>query len=375
MLLQVLCAVILDFDLISCQYQQQHFPSPAQYQSNQNHPTGRPQEHHDYHPSTHSNLVNYKFQPTPVPFDFDKFNQQAKQLQAQVHYFNQQQQKHIEEHIKNVHHDRPEPHFDFAVNGNYSDLENASEQFVNLGNLVDKQKNLPKVIKITKTVAIKQQVPMPYPVPVDVMKEQNSYDYSHQSQQIHQHAPATVEKPSSFKPAEFYNYTSYINKYQTEAPTPSESYRIQPSATTSEEFDTAPFYVTTPQKETIKIVPVPYYVDEKGNKHEVSSHASSSHDVDSEAFYPSRHTSSSTDGSGKFQTFSFSYHPPPTPNTYQSHSPQYSQQPHSSIPETKYFYNHDSDKSASSDSKPHYATEHNGEQQQQQYQYKYVTYE
>lgn len=263
------------------------------------------------------------------------------------------------------------------MNGNYSDLETASEQFVNLGNLAGKQ-NIAKVIKITKTVAVKQPVPMPMPMPmpysvpvVKIMKDQTPYEFSNHGQQDHHSGPVTMEMPAISEPSAFYNYSSYMNRLPTQAPASSESYHRQPSVPSSEEFDTAPFYVTTPQKETIKIVPVPYYVDEEGNKHEVSSHASSSHDVDSEAFYPSRQTSSS-DGSGKFQTFSFSYHPTPIPHP--SHPPQYSQQAHNK-PETKYYYNQEDSKSAPSDSTPHYATEQSGEQQQQHYQYKYVTYE
>lgn len=367
----------VELNFVSCQYQKQHFPSPSYYEIQQNHPQPQPQpQHHDYRQQSHSS--NQDFSPSPAPFDFEKFNQQAKQLQAQLHYFNQQQTKHIQQQINSVHQDGSQPQFDFAVNGNYSDLEKASEQFVNLGNLVGKQNVPPKVIKITKTLAVKQPVPVPYPVPVvKIVKEQvpTYHDFTH---------PSTTEKPS--QPSSYFNYSSYINsKYPTPtAAGPSDEYhqhyhhqqQQQLSAPSSDEFDTEPFYVTTPQKETIKIVPVPYYVDEHGNKHEVSSshepsHETSSHDAQytGERFYPNQQSSSqSSDGSGKFQTFTFSHHPP----TYNSnpHQTQYSHE----VPQEKYYYTHDSANSASSENPQNFANaEQNNEQQQ--YRYKYVSYE
>lgn len=367
---------------VVCQYQQQTFPSPSNYQTQQQHnqPISRPHEHHEHHEHRdyHKQIqqLNYQQPESPQTFDFDKFNQQAKQLQDSLHYFNQQQQNHVQQQINSVHQDGNEPHFDFEVNGNYTDLENASEQFVNLGRLVGKQNIGPKVIKITKTMAIKQPVPVPYPVPVvKVVKEHSPFQFSNHGQHGHHHVPMPTERPSSD-----FKHSSFYNNYPTQAPASSETYRHHQSAPT--EFDTAPFYVTTPQKETIKIVPVPYYVDEHGNRHEISpstSHASPSHDADSEAFYPSRQAPSSSDDNGKFQTFTFSYHPP-TPHSHPQH---HQQQVHSS-PDTKYYYTHDSDSSASSDATAHYAAEqervheqveHEQGEPEQHYQYKYVTYE
>ena len=344
-----------------------------------------------------SQSLNNDFQPTSAHFDFDKFNQQAKQLQAQLKFFNEQQQKHIQQQINNVHQQGSEPHFDFAVNGNYTDLEKASEQFVNLGNLIGKQNSAPKVIKITKTIAVKQPVPVPYPVPiVRLVKEQVPYDFSNHGQHKHQHV-STTQRPSELKPSGYFNYSSYTDKYPAQQSVSSEqqyhhqqasetyrhhqsseTYSQQQAAPTAAEYDTEPFYITTPQKERIKIVPVPYYVDEEGNKHEVSSHTSNSHDTDSDAFYPSRQTTSSSDGSGKFQSYSFSYHSPPQ-NTHlhqQTHSSQHSH-PSQNVPDTKYYYNHDSDKSASTDQAPNYSSEETDDIQHhhQDYQYKYVTYE
>jgi hypothetical protein len=427
LLLQILAVVSVELNSISCQYQQQHFPSHSHYEIQQHHPihhpASRPQEHHDYRQQFHSLNQDYHH-PQQAPFDYDKFNQQAKQLQAQVHYFNQQQQKHIQQQINSVHQEGSQPQFDFAVNGNYSDLEKASEQFVNLGHLVGKQNVPPKVIKITKTVAVKQPMPFPYPVPVvKFVKEQVPAQTSHHDYNY----PSTTEQPTHFQPSSYFNYSSFANKYQVHpTPTPagpSNAYQHhhqqhqqhkQLSAPSHQEYDTEPFYITTPQKETIKIVPVPYYIDEHGNKHEVtsahgssshsqssheapsdattsshdapsshytsphdapSSHYTSPHGVNDEAFYPGQQSSPQpSDGSGKFQSFSYSYHPPThNTNSHQSQSTQQQEQPHSE-PETKYYYTQDSDNSASSENPPNYeSSEENSEHQH--YRYKYVSYE
>lgn len=273
-----------------------------------------------------------------------------------------------------MHQESSQPQFNFAVNGNYSDLEKASEQFVTLGSLVGKQNSPAKVIKITKTVAVKQPVPVPYPVPVvKVVKEQVSAENAHHGYHTH---PPTTKKPSHFLPSSFYNYTSYT--YPTPTPAgPSNAYIHQQSSSSSQdEFDTEPFYVTTPQKETIKFIPVPYFVDEHGNKHEISSphdavsnfnapsshYASSSHD---ESFHPGQQTH---DESGKFQSFTYSYHPH-TQHNQLSHQ----QQPHNQ-PETKYYYNQDAENSASSNHPASYETSEENNKHQH-YQYKYVSYE
>jgi hypothetical protein len=392
--------------MVSCQL----FPSPAQYQVQQHHqhPTPHPQVHQQHDYRSHSDSLSQNSQSVVPTFDFDKFNQQAKQLQAQLHYFNQQQQKHIQQQINSVHQDGSEPHFDFAVNGNYTDLEKASEQFVNLGHLVGKQNVAPKVIKITKTVAVKHPVPVPYPVPVvKVVKEQAPFEVTNPGHHGLQYHP-TTEKPSSA--FDFSNYKKYPTQassasfhHSTQAPLLTNSYHLQPTQATStsdsfhrqptqapsqsgsyhhhqkapssEQFDTEPFYITTPQKETIKIVPVPYYIDDDGNKHEISQSSLSQHDTDSDSFYPNKQSSSSLsqDGSGKFQSFTFSYHPP-TPNQHH-HSTSHQQQQSHNVPETKYYYNHDSDNSASApDLTQHYSPEQSADDHQH-YQYKYVTYE
>ena len=377
----------VELNLISCQYQpQQHFPSSSHYEIHQhhNHPQIHPQEqqqqYHDYRQPSQPLKQNLH-----GSFEFDKFNQQAKQLQAQVHFYNQQQHKHIQQQINNVHQESSQPQFDFAVNRNYSDLEKASEQFVTLGSLAGKQNSPAKVIKITKTVAVKQPVPVPYPVPVvKVVKEQVLAENAHHS--YHTHLP-TTKKPSHFLPSSFYNYTSYTHPTPTPAG-PSNAYIHQQSLSPSQdEFDTEPFYVTTPQKETIKFIPVPYFVDEHGNKHEISSqhdaltssnppsgyNAPSSFTAPSSQFSPSSHDESfypgqqTHDESGKFQSFSFNYHPP-TQHNQLSHQHQSHNQP-----ETKYHYNRDSENSASSNNPASYETsEENNEHQH--YQYKYVSY-
>ena len=201
----------MGLDSILCQYQQQQqsYSNPTHYTIQHHH---QPSSSHPQPQSfSQSSQFHQDFQPSTAPFDFEKFNQQAKQLQAQLQFFNQQQQKHIQQQINSVHQEGSEPQFDFAVNGNYSDLEKASEQFVNLGRLVGKQNIAPKVIKITKTVAVKQPVPVPYPVPiVKVVKEQVPIETTHYG---YNHYPSSTPKPSDFKPSMFFNYTSYINKH------------------------------------------------------------------------------------------------------------------------------------------------------------------
>lgn len=425
MVLQILFAAS-----VSCQFhEQQSFPSHYQIQKSHQ----QPHEPQSYHHQ--SNLLGQEYEPSSNPFDFDKFNQQAKQIHAQVKYFNEQQQKHIQSQINSVHQDGSEPHFDFAVNGNYTDLEKASEQFVNLGRLVGKQNMPPKVIKITKTVAVKQPVPVPYPVPVvKVVKEQSGFnEYSGHGQQSHQQNSGKSLEPSK-----------YFNSHPTEATSQSENFyqnSRQQTAPLASEYDTEPFYITTPQKETIKIIPVPYYVDEHGNKHEVSpsnvnsspsrepeteafyptrqgsqpsrepetfyptrqaSQSSPSREPERETFYPTRQASQSFKEPAKsFQSITFSYHPPthstpkPQHHEYQQHYPQYHQQiTHHSQPsqpqfthqypdslgaaeQPNFYYNEDSS-SASSDPEINYqSTKCRGiaedqTEPEEHYQYKYV---
>lgn len=385
---------------VSCQYeQQQHFPALSHYQIQQHHHHPIPQQEHDDY-RHHQQSLSQTFATTQTEFDLEKFNQQAKKLQAQINFFNQQQNNHIQHQINSVHHDGSQPHFDFAVNGNYTDLEKASEQFVNLGNMVGKQNIPPKVIKITKTVAVKQPVPVPYPVPVvKVVKEQNSFDYSNHGLRHHpsqHHFVSSAPKPSNnVKDSPYYDFP---RSNPSQAPASSDNYHHHQVAPQTAEYDTEPFYVTTAQKETIKIVPVPYYVDEHGNKHEIAtSHASlsaSSHDSGTESFYHKQTApppTPSSINSGKFSSFTFSYHPPtfstpsPTfnnnnqsPPTYQTSHPHQYTQAHD-LPEAKYFYNHDSDNSASSLSASQSSSEQHQQPQQHDddghYQYKYVTYE
>ncbi|XP_055599344.1 adhesive plaque matrix protein-like [Uranotaenia lowii] len=58
------------------------------------------------------------------------------------------------------------------MNETFSDLEQASEKFIDLGTFIGKHKVPPKTVKITKTIAVKVPVPfpvkVPHPVPVPV---------------------------------------------------------------------------------------------------------------------------------------------------------------------------------------------------------------
>lgn len=371
---------------IVCQHYNSHQHQGIQAQSHfylhQNHPaptTVATPSHVTPYPSYHQHTYSNQQQlstSAPSYMDLDKFNQQAKTLKDQLIFFNQQQSQHLRNQMNSVHQDGSEPHFDFVINQNYSDLEKASEQFVNLGSMAAKQ-NMPKVIKITKTVAVKQPVPVPYPVPiVKYVKEQ--VPFQHQKSHDYQHSIPTAltmptEKPFDFKPSPFYsNYTSYISKFPpqnenqnnvishtTSSPVTStgmamahkiaESYIKQEFFSTPAslaaigEYDTRPFYVTTSEKEMIKYIPVPYYVDENGNRHELPASSSSSEDKDNissgngDSYFKQSSTASPASAieshSGKFQSFTFSYHPPQTTtSSYSSYTTP------SSLPEAKFYY-------------------------------------
>jgi hypothetical protein len=394
----------------------QYYPVHTQFSLQQHHPTSQPtaatitqhQPHHYFQSTTASSYV-----------DLDRFNQYAKTALKSVNYFNQQEQKNLKQHVNSVHQDGNEPHFDFMVNSNYSDLEKASEQFVNLGSMAAKQ-NMPKVIKITKTVAVKQPVPVPYPVPIyKVVKEQvpmetpQTYSHPHNSYisattqaYSHQHnsyattpssAPVT-EKPYDFKPSPYFsNYTSYINKYpeNTSAHKIAESYikqelfsTVQTATGPAVEYDTRPFYVRTSDKEMIKYIPVPYYVDEEGNRHEIKSSSSptsasyetSNNQQQSDAYYHKQ----AEENAGKFSSSFFSYHPTPSPTSPTPAYHHYGAQPMHATPETsKYYLSHDNTVSPSSPTVQHYAvaseqvdsegySSASVDDEHQHYQYKYV---
>lgn len=383
----------------------QYFPVHSHFTLQQHHPTTQPtvatitqhQPHYFYQSTTAASYI-----------DLDKFNQQAKVVKSQVNFINQHETKNLKNHINSVHQSGNEPHFDFMMGSNYSDLENASEQFVGFGSLAAKQ-NLPKVIKITKTVAVKQPVPMPYPVPiVKIVKEQVPVDSHNYNSYASPSTPAPVtEKTYDFKPSPYFsNYTSYINKYpeSTSAHKIAESYikneLFSTSATSggagpSVEYDTRPFYVQTADKEMIKYIPVPYYVDEHGNKHEIKSSSLPSSDSSQSAEISHQHhetdtnynkhvpsTTTSYESSGRFQTYTLSYHPPtptttqPTPSFHHNQYAPVAQPLHATPESSKYYYSHAADNSISpSMPTAHYAYEQAAEEsndEQQHYQYKYV---
>jgi exonuclease VII large subunit len=436
----------LDLHYISCQYQfenvqhQQNFIPSSHFPPHQHnfhiqhpHPTPTPASSHhqnhnfnsdqfrhhqqqQQHHHSHHNQNHNQQQPSSVQqnFDLNKFNQQTKQLQAQIHYLNQQQAKHIQNQINSVHQQNSEPHFDFVVNGNYSDLEKASEQFVNYGRLANNIPTSPKVIKITKTLAVKQPIPVPYPVPVvKVIKEQIPVETSHSGY----HGLIGHSSSNSMSPATTtqrpYEEISYVPHRPTKMPShsaaPATSYQSFASSTTPSppttpsEYDTEPFYIRGPHKEMIKIVPVPYYVDEHGNKHEIKTSSSSSLNHESTntngheyytnlqhtAEVPTLTSSSSTTLGGegeKFKTFSYSYHPS-SPQHHNNHAVYAHEAP--SNPEEEYYYHHENRDSEQGASESHHQHSHPSsetiglDQQQQlcsddfgdEYRYKYLTYE
>ncbi|CAO1372918.1 unnamed protein product [Diamesa tonsa] len=379
-------------------------------------------------------------------------------------------------HASLVHQDESEPHFDFVLHNNYTDLEQASEQFVSLGNLVNKQKVPAKVIKITKTVAVKQPVPVPYPVqvvkfireqvPVHIPQPSSLPPFSHYQ---------SSEKPqfqSEFSPSSYYNFTgnaaiksniqeTYVGSKLSEIYGPAQSYSFRssepahgtppqdytkssstsinygplqsasseyskpaepqehsrpahnslqeyvrpaqhiaqqyarpskeqefygPAQTTSQDypkqaqtslskppsnegFDTSPFYVKTAEH-TIKYIPVPVYIDsEEPSRDLLKSSAPTSYISDNEQKdYASHH---SQEPSGKFETFTYSYHP--IQNSQSHHSTE--------APNLKHYYSpQDSQKSATSHNSntANTADNYNNQQQDlqdeqhQHYQIKYV---
>lgn len=304
---------------------------------------------------------------------------------------------------------------------------------MDLGRLVAKHHTQPKVIKITKTLAINKPVPVPVPVPVvKYVREQIPVETSHSgyhgiighpttytNSHDHQHHSTTTEKP--------YEHVTYVPHRPIKSPTTpgtAVSYQSFSASTTPypptsvshdpSEYDTEPFYVRGPNKEMIKIVPVPYYVDEEGNRHEIKSSSSSSSSSQS-------HAPSSYDGHEfltNHQQTSHSYpeyRPTPTPATYtasdddkfksytfnQHHHHHPSPAYHESFssydvpnvptdPDAKYYYeqqshNSDSDESASALQSHHFhhhpAEVEDDKQQQEEscveeYEnYKYVSYE
>jgi predicted transcriptional regulator len=97
---------------------------------------------------------SYDFQFHHPQLNEHQFSQQQKQVEASVENYNRHQIQNLKSELLSVHHADSGPQFDFAVNQNYSDLEKASEMFINSGHILEKQKTTPKVIKITKTVRV-----------------------------------------------------------------------------------------------------------------------------------------------------------------------------------------------------------------------------
>ncbi|CAO1301548.1 unnamed protein product [Diamesa serratosioi] len=163
-----------------------------------------------------------------------------------------------EQQINSVHQDGSEPQFDFVLNNNYTDLEQASEQFVSLGNLVNKQKVPAKVIKITKTVAVKQPVPVPYPVQVvKFIREQVPVHIPQPSSLPPLTHYSSSDKPqfqSDFSPSSYYNFSgngpiisnnqqTYVGSKLSESYGPAQSYSFHTSESAQ---DTAPHDYSKP---------------------------------------------------------------------------------------------------------------------------------
>ena len=137
----------------------------------------------------------------------------------------------------------------------------------------------------------------------------------------------------------------------------------------NEGFDTSPFYVKTPEH-TIKYIPVPVYIDSEEPSRELpKSSAPTSYISDNEQQHFASHHSQ--EPSGKFETFTYSYHP--TQHSQSHHSTQ--------APDIKHYYSpQDSQKSASSHNSNSANNGNNDNNQQQElqdeehqhYQIKYV---
>jgi hypothetical protein len=283
--------LVVTTKIISSYQQTPGFPASSQYQIH-HHPTSEMFDHQ---------------QSLPTSFDILQFNQQAKQLQAHINYFNYQQ-KQLQHKINSV---ESEPNFDFVVNGNFTDLEKASEQFVDLGNLMGKK--IPaKVVKITKTVAM--QKPYPEQFPIDVSHNGNHGIFT-----------------PSFKPTPIEHFQS---PYKVINPQASEIYQHHQlpfsisSAQSISEYDTEPFFVKTAENETIKIVPVPYYISiENGIKQDIVSassipHLSSENESDNFEYIqqtPSQLKNLDDSTKESFHSFTISHHPPKIQNSFASH--------------------------------------------------------
>lgn len=154
----------------------------------------------------------------------------------------------LQNEMQSVHSDAHAPQFDFSVNGNYTDLEKASEQFIDVANQMGKQKNQPKVIKITKTVAVKVPVVKYVKVPVPMKPEEAEHSVPMSSNAYSHHYPIVPTSVTPHKPEK------YIPRPHPQPTKASPSYE-------NSVFDTKPFYGRDPNDPNvmIKYIPVPVY--------------------------------------------------------------------------------------------------------------------
>lgn len=178
-------------------------------------------------------------------------------------------------------------------------------------------------------------MPVPVPIPVvKVIREQIPVETSHSGYHgIIGHHPTSYtnsqyehhQQPTTERPFE-HDVTYVPHRPIKTATTPTAvSYQRFTASTTpaapsyegSGEYDTEPFYIRGPQKEMIKIVPVPYWIDDEGNHHEIKSSSSSSSSQQqsdepsykSHELYKNHHQTSHS---------SPTYRPSPTPATYKA---------------------------------------------------------
>lgn len=322
--------------------------------------------HHPYHqyvPQFHTQYSSHQSVE-------DQFAQQQQQIHQQIDYFNRQQLQSLQNEMQAVHNENSAPQFDFMVNGNYTDIEKASEQFVDVSNMMGKQKHQPKVIKITKTVAVKVPVVKYVKVPVPMKPEHPAEDSALHNYEHYPVLPTVVtpHKPEKYVPA------PKAHPAPTHA-TPSYENSV---------FDTKPYYARDPNdpKTMIKYIPVPVYTT-NGDGHSKQEHVSAAYSHGNQHEDSNQH---SEDESHHETHYEYKYAPSHAP-VHHSPRPQetaYEYKYASATPSPSSYYHYHSDSTPStttsshvyhphpSQNAYHHALQHSASQHQPQTLVRYV---
>ncbi|CRL00610.1 CLUMA_CG013870, isoform A [Clunio marinus] len=206
-----------------------------------------------------------------------KLIHQEKELQAQLHYLDQQLRKNSEQF-----------QFESSVNEDNPSIVETREQSTRD---VDKE-NIPVKTdnKILKYAAVGQSDPVSF---IKVIKQHVPVEISHPGHpglhhhSHHQHRQQQKQlNLSTNETSKTLRTLNYLNRLSSRSQ--ADFYQQQEiSAPVPSEYDTEPFYINTLENETIKIIPVPYYIDQNGNKREVFTSTSSEHHTDDDELFPS----------------------------------------------------------------------------------------